>query len=262
MSRSPDDAAPEPGATLPVPAGSATDTARRMRPKDAATLIVVDRSDAVPRVLMGRRRADLVFMPGKYVFPGGRVDASDKQLAASCALSEAETAKLLLEMKGEPSPARATALALAAIRETFEEAGLVIGQGLTAPAEPRNDPWQGFFALGFAPRLDAVRFFARAITPPGRSRRFDTRFFWADAARIAHRTGSSDGELSGLHWLTAEEARAHDVATITRVILEDLLERLAHADGIESDVAVPFYHQRNGSFRRDLLHAQPAPDRA
>ena len=240
-SGSPSDAAPEP--------------AGKRRPKDAATLVVVDRSGGEPRVLMGRRRADLVFMPGKYVFPGGRVDAADRLLAASHALSGSETAKLLIEMKGEASPARATALALAAIRETCEEAGLVIGEPLAGRAEPRGDAWAAFYALGYRPRLESVRFFARAITPPGRPRRYDTRFFWTDIAGVAHRSSASDGELSGLHWLTVEEARARDVPTITRVILDDLMERLATSGGGALAETVPFYHQRHGSFRRDLLHA-------
>src|SRR5204863_1967999 len=54
--------------------------ARALRPRDAATLIIVDNSSGEPRVLLGRRRLDMVFMPGRYVFPGGRVDPADKQI--------------------------------------------------------------------------------------------------------------------------------------------------------------------------------------
>jgi 8-oxo-dGTP pyrophosphatase MutT (NUDIX family) len=237
------------------------DTAKAMRPKDAATLLLVDTADGDLRVLMGRRRDDLVFMPGKYVFPGGRVDVADRQRAANYSLSEPETARLLLEMKGEPSVPRATALALAAVRETFEEAGLIIGTRSAAAASKQgDDAWSPFFSQGYEPRLDCVQFFARAITPPGRPRRFDTRFFWTSIDYVAHRTATIDGELSGLHWLTVDEARALDVPTITRVVLDDLMDHLRQQQADASapqtaPVAVPFYHQRNGSFRRDLLRA-------
>lgn len=237
------------------PAGGSgdPDNPKAIRPKDAATLIVVDTSAGEPRVLMGRRRDDLVFMPGKYVFPGGRVDAADRQLTTPAAMRATETAKLLLEMKGDVHESRAKALALAAIRETFEEAGVIIGTPQVGAAQPGSDLWRAFYGHGFAPDLSAVTYFARAITPPGRSRRFDTRFFWTSASAIAHRIEANDGEMSSLHWLSADEARALELATITRVILEDLMDRLAKG-GLEDDAApIPFYHQKNGTFRRDLL---------
>ena len=94
------------------------------RPRDAATLVLVDMASGVPKVLMGRRRAGQVFMPSKVVFPGGRVDEADKLVRSGDALAPSETEKLLLEMKGHPSEVRARAMALAAVRETFEETGI------------------------------------------------------------------------------------------------------------------------------------------
>ena len=51
---------------------------KTLKPRDAATLIIVDSSSGEPKVLLGRRRMDMVFMPGRYVFPGGRVDPADR----------------------------------------------------------------------------------------------------------------------------------------------------------------------------------------
>lgn len=239
-----------PSSTPQKPAAAAT----KLRPRDAATLIIVDRDGPAPRVLMGKRRMEQVFMPGKYVFPGGRVDKSDRLVASADELSSTEVGKLMLQMKGSVSAARARALALAAIRETFEEAGLVIGAPLAGPAPGKDVPgWSDFIGHGYLPRLSPLTFFARAITPPGRPRRYDTRFFFMDATAIAHRTDSNDGELSGLHWLTMEDARDLDLPPITRVVLEDLMERIRDDSLHASTSRVPFYHHINGSFRRDML---------
>jgi 8-oxo-dGTP pyrophosphatase MutT (NUDIX family) len=225
-----------------------------LRPRDAATLIVVDQSSGEPRVLLGRRRPDMVFMPGRYVFPGGRVDLGDRHITVTQDLQAGNIDRLMVAMRGHPSAMRARALALAAVRETFEEAGLVIGKPFEAAAAlPKSRIWQGFFSLGFRPALDQLTFFARAITPPGRPRRFDTRFFCVPGAAIVHRTAIADGELSDLEWHSIAQARALELPNITRVVLEDLGERLAAGAMQSPDLPVPFYHRRNGAFVRDLI---------
>ncbi len=247
--------------TPPLPESSGN--SKILRPQDAATLIIVDRVLGAPRVLMGRRRLDQVFMPGKYVFPGGRVDASDRTMESADELRPAEIAKLLLDMKGSQSAARARAIALAAIRETFEEAGLLIG----APAETLDcaatevPSWNEFLACGYRPKLSPLTLFARAITPPGRPRRYDTRFFCISADEISHRIDTSDGELSGLHWLTIDEARSLDLPSITRVILEDLTDHLSTQNAASGDAPIPYYHHKNGTFRRELLRVAEMPAR-
>ncbi len=239
-------------------AAKPADVAKAIKPRDAATLIILDRTQGEPRMLMGRRRMDVVFMAGKYVFPGGRVDKTDKIGPVGSELRSGEIAKLLVEMKGVPSPARARAIALAAVRETFEEAGIVIGSALGDRKAKAPAGWDAFYGTGFAPALDALTFFARAITPPGRPRRFDTRFFCADAACIVERLAINDGELSGLDWITLEEARALDLPNITRVVLEDLHEGLASGSIGDGRAPVPFYHFKNGSFHRDVITAGAA----
>jgi 8-oxo-dGTP pyrophosphatase MutT (NUDIX family) len=230
-----------------------------LRPRDAATLIVVDTSTGEPRVLLGRRRPDLVFMPGRYVFPGGRVDPADRTVEAADELDDDNVRNLQEQMKGNPSAKRARALALAAVREMFEEAGLLIGAPVQAQTEPASSAWRDFFALGFRPSLARLTFFARAITPPGRPRRFDTRFFCAPAEAIVHKVAIADGELSDVEWHSIAQARTLELPNITRVVLEDLGERIAAGALGNSRLPIPFYHRRAGAFHRDLIgqHLHP-----
>jgi len=223
------------------------------RPRDAATLIIVDRAGREPRVLMGKRRMDQVFMPGKFVFPGGRADKDDRLVATADHLRDGELQKLLLDMKGSTSVNRARGLALAAIRETFEEAGLVIGTKTQAAPTSAIEGWREFFGYGFLPKLADLTLFARAITPPGRPRRYDTRFFCVAAEAIACEVTPPHDELSGVAWFTLEEARGLDLPSITRVILEDLADRLKTGHIEDSQAPVPFYHNRHGNFVRELL---------
>src|SRR3954447_18971226 len=109
-----------------VSARDAQATYPTLRPKDAATLILIDRSDRVPKVLLGKRHERHKFMPGKFVFPGGGVDPSDKRMPVATALEPHAEANLMKHLQ-RASAAKARPFALAAIRETFEETGLVLG---------------------------------------------------------------------------------------------------------------------------------------
>src|SRR6185295_8188721 len=101
-----------------------------------------DNASGEPRVLLGRRRLDMVFMPGRYVFPGGRVDPADRQIPVEEDLAPRDLEKLMVAMKGTRSVVRARSLALAAVRETFEEAGLLIGTPLGQDERPKAANWQ------------------------------------------------------------------------------------------------------------------------
>lgn len=243
---------------MSVSAAKPPTTAKPLRPKDAATLVIVDETGVAPKILMGRRRADLVFMPNKFVFPGGRVDAGDATAPSATELAPAEIARLMFDMKGRPSEPRARALALAALREAFEETGLVVGKppataSASVPAVAPSPPWQRFLATGQAPDLAALALFARAITPPGRPRRYDTRFFTAPITAVSLRTEIIDEELSEIDWFALDEARALDLPSITRAIIEDLAERLSHDPTTRDAVPVPFYFFRGGTFCRELI---------
>ena len=228
------------------------------RPRDAATLIVVDTDGAEAKVLMGKRRSDQVFMPGKFVFPGGRVDTTDKDILSADELAPEETQKLLHDMKGRPSASRARAIALAAIREVFEETGIVIGQPAADAATTDVDGWRRYFDLGYLPSLSQLCFFARAITPPGRPRRYDTRFFYVPSAHIGLDTGERDEELSEIGWYTIGESTQLDLPPITRVILEDLSDQLKAGPMGPSRKSVPYYHQKHGNFFRELIDISQA----
>jgi len=194
----------------------------RLRPRDAATLILVRRDPPEPRVLMGRRAEGHVFMASKWVFPGGRIDRAD--FRAPCA-SELRPEVAAVVGRAAP-PARARALALAAVRETFEETGLLLAK--EAPPRPAAGPWRDFLARGALPDLEALDYVARAITPPGRSRRFDARFFMADAARLMHLDPEpgAEMELDEIAWISLEETRGLDLPQITRFVLGELTDRL------------------------------------
>src|ERR1700741_3811669 len=97
-----------------------------LRPKDAATLILIDRAGKIPKVLLGKRHARHKFMPGKFVFPGGGVDPTDKAMPIASPLDR-HAEKRLMQRFHKASAVRARALALAAVRETFEETGLLLG---------------------------------------------------------------------------------------------------------------------------------------
>lgn len=227
-----------------------------MRPKDAATLIILDHSrKGEPRLLMGRRHMRHKFMPGLYVFPGGRVDPGDGRIACLTELDPTVEAKLLKDMKRGPKPSRARALGLAAIRETYEEAGLLLGTKVdTMPRLPKD--WTEFATRNLLPDLSAFRLLARAITPPRRNRRFDTRFFVVDAdaisARLESGTGPS-GELEDLHWLTIPEALSLKLPGITIQVLEDLDERLRKDPTLSANYPAPYYYWRPSGMIRDAL---------
>lgn len=224
-------------------------------PVDSATILIVDTAGGTPRILMGRRRSDDVFMPDKYVFPGGRVEPGDATAPSADELTRREIQRLLIEMDGTPSEHRARAIALAAIRETFEEAGIVIGASSAVQPMPTspNPAWSSFTATGFLPSPAALTFVARAITPPGRHRyRYDNRFFCARAQSIVHRTALIDGELVSLDWFTFDEIGNLDLPNITRTILADVADRFA-PDGTINDGLVPFYQGVSGPSRRRMI---------
>jgi len=224
-----------------------------VRPKDASTLIIVDRSGTTPKVLLGKRHHGHKFMPGKFVFPGGRLEPNDRRMPIATGLNPVTEKYLMAEMR-RPSIARARGLALAAIRETFEETGLILGARRDdAPPAPEG-PWSEFASAGFYPDLSILHFVARAVTPSRRTRRFDTRFFAVDASAIAYRVENvvhPDAELVELVWLPIAEARSLDMPTVTGVMLQELEARVAA--GFGDDLPVPYYRMPRKIFLRKLI---------
>lgn len=224
------------------------------RPRDAATLVLLDRSKRKPKVLMGRRHPGHKFMPGVFVFPGGRVDPADREMVAAGTLDPLVERRLMARVQ-RPSLQRARAMALAAIRETFEETGLLLGsRDFGAPEAPGDGPWAAFAQHGVFPVLETLHYVARAITPPGRSKRFDTRFFAADASDIGHRADANigpDSELIELVWVDLEKAQDLEVPWITKSILGDIKARVDA--GFSPFLPVPFYHEVRGKRIREEI---------
>ena len=187
--------------------------------RPAATLVLWRSGVAGPEVLMGQRGAQAAFMPSKYVFPGGAVDAGDENLA--CEITIASICNQRLQQNcpvDAPSP---RAIMVAAVRELWEETGL----HMVATPNTNND----------------MRFIFRAITPPGRSRRFDARFFLAGASSIlgnAEDFSAASDELSHLQWIGLGQTRALDLPFITEVVLSEI-SHLIHGHSMND--GVPFF---------------------
>ena len=161
---------------------------------------------------MGQRGKSAVFMPDKYVFPGGAVDPADA-VHSQDALSSTCRTRLTASLRPEAAPLGPDALVAAALRELAEETG----QRLKDPAAAH------------------LRFFFRAITPEGRPRRFDARFFLAHAADLTTDPddfSGADDELRHLVWVPLEEARRLDLPFVTEVVLAELAAQNSFADGV------------------------------
>jgi len=203
---------------------------------------------------MGKRHHGHKFMPGKYVFPGGRVEREDRRMGAAGSLNPDVEAKLNARVP-RPSPAFARAIALAAIRETFEETGLAVGvAAYGGPEKPPPGAWSRFASTGVTPALDDIDFLARAITPPGRPRRFDARFFIVEASAVAARVEGvvhPEAEFVDLVWTPLDKARELDLPRITHLALEDLAQALK--GGLDRKRPRPFYRELRGKRLREEL---------
>ena len=192
--------------------------------RDAATLILVDRSGAVPKVLLGKRHARHKFMPGKFVFPGGRVEPADKRMPVASALDPHAEARLMQRFAAAEPGAGARARARGDPRDLRGNRPAA-RQARRRRRRCRTAPGRRSRRHKVLPDLGTLHFIGRAITPPGRPRRFDARFFTMDASAIAHRvegvTGP-DAELVELVWMPLAEAKQLDMPAVTGVMLEEL----------------------------------------
>lgn len=196
---------------------------RPVRPKDAASLVLMRRGARGIEILMGRRARRHRFLPDMYVFPGGRVDASDHRVRALAPLRP-EVASAL---ERTCSPGRAHALAVAAVRETWEETGLALGEldnGTLSPA------------------LDRLEHVMRAITPPASPIRFHARFFLAEGTGLNGEL-RGNGELLDLDWRPIEACLALPLADITEYVLGEMRDR---ASGPRTPERIPLFTYRRG----------------
>lgn len=205
---------------------------RPVRPRDAASLILIRESDEGGAddclVLMGRRAARHAFLPHFYVFPGGRLDADDYRVAVASDIAPDVADRVALSCPGIGTVEMPRALAVAAVRETHEETGLLLGT--------TND------AGALLPELAPLDYVGRAITPPESPIRFHARFFTC-AAELAQGTLAGSGELLDLAWHPIREALALPIADVTEFMLEEVI-RLRRGSSIR--VGAPLFSYRNG----------------
>ena len=223
-----------------------------IEPRDAVSVILVDRSSDPFRVLMGQRHASHDFMPGVFVFPGGAVE--DDDIIFSRALSDSDCALfsfLQTDLIGSACSSApcwyGAALLRCGLRELFEETGVRLDE----EADVNGFPPVGRFI-----------FIARALTPPGRRKRFDTRFFLIDYSGPLGSFSDTD-ELSHLQWVNYNQAIDLPLHAMTRVILEDVNDLLLRGSTKSKDSIrlsqpgmVPFYKMEAGQFVRPFLEIQ------
>jgi 8-oxo-dGTP pyrophosphatase MutT (NUDIX family) len=189
--------------------------------RDAATLVLVRMRGRTPEILMGERSSGHVFYPHHYVFPGGRVDRGDGFVIPEKDLRP----EVLKRLTASATERRARALALAAVRETFEETGLVIGSKAPKPKRPPKG-WDTFYETGFGPSLDGLTYIYRAVTPPERPRRFNARFFVTEYERVSVVADVEQDELLKLQWRDIDSALQLKIRPITAIVLKEIRDRL------------------------------------
>jgi 8-oxo-dGTP pyrophosphatase MutT (NUDIX family) len=223
--------------------------------RNAATVIVLRHRSTDPQILMGQRGASAAFMPNKFVFPGGAVDSADADIPLASGLNE-----LCLGRLGEASERGLEhALAVAAIRELWEETGQILGQpGQWTSPVPLD--WVEYAATEHVPHAAPLQFVFRALTPPGRSRRFDARFFLVDAGELSSDLddfSAASDELSHLQWIPLSQARSFDLPFITEVALSEIEAR---ASNPAPPTSVPYFRNDDEESLFLRLRGYPMPD--
>lgn len=217
-------------------ADGAVEVKRAARPKPAATLVLARAGAAGPEILMGCRDRAHKFMPNKWVFPGGRIDRGDAYGPGD----GPSPSRGLMEV--HVSPLRARAAPLAALRETYEETGLLVGRRVKPDRRARGQAWRVFKDHGLAPAVSRLEVIARAVTPPMKPIRFDAWFFLARAEEV-ELVAVNDGtpELDRVDWFAVDDAFDLDLPTITRHVIKLAADRM---DG--GDHAPPYFRFLHG----------------
>jgi 8-oxo-dGTP pyrophosphatase MutT (NUDIX family) len=212
-----------------MPTKPASPTRKPMPPRRAASLLIIDHTPDQTRVLMGKRNATHDFMPNVFVFPGGRIEPADRRMNIAGPLPEIVEQKIISALP-QGSAGIARALALASIRETFEETGFIIGDAeCGTPEAPPEGAWSRYAAHGVYPNLEGFHFIARAVTPAGMPKRFDTIFFAVGAHEIIDQSEGAIGptsEFTALEWVNLDDFGDLPMSGITRLILAEMKKRL------------------------------------
>jgi len=216
------------------------DLTRAPKPRIASTIVLYTGSRDNPKILLGKRSSRNDFMPSVYVFPGGRVDRADSYAPFHGDLS-ARTERILETVY---SPRKARACVLAAIRETWEETGLMTGSAKAWTRNMNNESWDAFRKAEIMPDLSPIEVFGRAITPPHRHKRYDTWFliqkFDGDTTSV-----SDSGELSNVGWYTFDEMKSLEMQRATTMMLAVLKNYLASP---KPEPTIFFSHMNRGTY--------------
>lgn len=215
---------------------------RAPRPRIASTLVLTCGPKDNPKILMGQRSKRHDFMPSVYVFPGGRVDRADSYAPYAGDLS-ARTQRIL---EAAYTPRKSRAVALASIRETWEETGLMLGAKMDITRNINHAAYDAFRKAGQLPDLSGIEVFGRAVTPPHRHKRFDTWFFVRHMGDIAPLPVSDSQELLGVDWFTFDQIEGLETQRATTMML-DVLKRYLATNRPPADI---FYSKAvHGAFK-------------
>ena len=238
-------------------------------PRDAATVMLVRPAPAGLEVYMLRRQPSMAFAPGAYVFPGGSVDARDADEQVSWTGPDAaEWGRIFAA-----PPSLARALVCAAVRETFEESGVLLAgeSPESVVADTTSEDWEAdrrslldrsvslgelLTRRGLVLRADLLRPWSRWITPVVEPRRFDTRFF-AAALPPGQRTRDVGGEASEVTWVRPADALAAGRRGEIRLFPPTMvsLSELAESTDVDTVLSgprrvapiIPEVHEREGA---------------
>ncbi len=207
--------------------------------RNAATVVIRRMVNGKPFILMGQRGKNASFMPNKFVFPGGAIDEQDKEAELAFELEEKAINSLtFLARNIEPR-----AIIAGAIREVWEETGLRILGRKKIPGLFNSElsEWKSFSSDGFLPNPIGLDFFFRAITPPGRPRRFDARFFICNSDEICGNLddfSEASTELSNLQWIALDAVSKLELPFITEIVLAEVAAREERGKNPEG---IPFF---------------------
>ena len=201
-----------------------------VRPRDAASLILLRGEGEAIEVLAGRRPLHVRFMPGIYVFPGGAIDPPDRVAWSVETGTEALGPKLARSAR-------------AALRETWEEAGVLIGRPAGLPSAPSvGAPIErAYLERGLVAAMDLLTYVGRAITPSHSNRRFNTRFFLGDGGSVFGEPAASE-ELEDVRWHPICREALDSFRDVTRFMLS---RAIALRRGTASGGAPLFYWAKN-----------------
>ena len=252
-----------------------------IQPRDAASLIVIDRRFSPYKILMGLRHPKSSFMPSVYVYPGGALDISDIQLAQAQLKSftpqqlkcSVISGRDPFGFEGYPAGEQFTYLSdkslqrPAGIPENFDlpnrdrvtlSPTLVsqreLGAGLIYCALRELNEETGLDLTDISTPADFL-FLSRAITPPGLKQRFDTRFFVYDYTGPPEWSEMGDNELTQTQWVSYKQALDLQTHVMTRVILEDLNDHL-NRYGFVQPSSVAIYQYFGQKFQRDWIEME------